>query len=135
MRKFGRNLYRLFRAAILLLPLLVACRGYVFLRACFGILAAPGTSVDFEYQARKGAVLHITAQSYSFLWSQGILQVVRPRLQDTHGQLLARADSARISGIRLIGNDKIDAIVRNLQGKLVRLSNGHFALEEYLPQK
>lgn len=135
MFKFARTFYRLFRAAIFLLPLLIAFRGALYLRECLRTLAAPGTGVDFKYQARKGAVLHITAESYSFLWNSGTLHVVRPRLQDNKGTMLASADSARIAGIRVSGNEPIEGIVRNLKANLVRLPNGKFALEDYLPQK
>ena len=135
MKTFGRILYRLMRLAIILLPLVILFRGIVFLRQCIYALAAPGTGIDFSYEARKGAILHITAESYSFLWGPGVLQVVRPKLQDSQGRLLAQADSARIAGLQINGNDPIDATVRNLKGKLVRLPNGHFALEEYLPEK
>ncbi len=135
MKKLGRILYRVIRIGIFLLPFWVCWQGYVFLRQCFQALAAPGTGIDFTYEARKGAILHVTAESYSFLWQQGVLQVVRPKLQDSAGQLLAQADSARVQGLRLNGTDPIDATVRHLRGKLVRLPNGHFALEEYLPEK
>ena len=135
MVRFAKVFFRLFRAAIILLPLLIAFRGYVFLRECFRMLAAPGTGIDFTYQARKGALLRITAQSYNFLWESGTLHVIQPRLQDVNGSLLANAASARISGLQLGGNDAIDAVVRDFNGRLVRLKNGHFALEEYLPEQ
>ncbi len=135
MDRFAKVFFRLFRVAIILLPLLIAFRGYIFLRECFRMLAAPGTGIDFTYQARKGALLHITARSYNFLWESGTLHVIEPRLQDVNGSLLADAASARITGLRLGGNDTIDAVVRNFNGRLVRLKNGHFALEEYLPEQ
>jgi hypothetical protein len=135
MKTFGRILFRLIRVAIMLLPLVILVRGFVYLRQCVNALAAPGVGLDFKYEARKGAILHITADSYSFLWQQGVLQVIHPRLQDPQGQLLAGADSARIQGLHLNSNGTIDATVRRLRGKLVRLRNGHFAFEEYLPEQ
>ncbi|MEA2551914.1 MAG: translocation and assembly module TamB [Fimbriimonadaceae bacterium] len=135
MIRFARTFFRLFRLAIILVPLLIAYRGYIFLRECFRTLAAPGTGVEFNYQARKGAVLHITAEAYSYLWSTGTLHIIRPKLRDTHGDLLASAASARVNGIKIGGNDPIDAAVRDVKAKLVRLQNGHFAFEEYLPEK
>lgn len=135
MARFARIFYRLFRVAIILLPLLIAFRGFVFLRECFRMLAAPGTGVDLTYQARKGAVLHITAEAYSYLWSSGTLHIIRPKLRDSSGQMLASAESARITGIRLGDPEPIEGVVRDLRAKLVRLPTGHFALEEYLPEK
>ena len=74
------------------------------------MLAAPGTGIDFTYQARKGAILHITAETYNFLSDSGTLHVIEPKLQDINGTLLASADSARITGMTLGGNDTIDAV-------------------------
>lgn len=136
MKKFGRVFYRLIRLGILFLPpLWIGVRGAAFLRQCVQALASPGTGIDFSYEARKGAVLHITADSYSYLWSRGVLQVVHPRLQDSNGELLAFADSARVEGLKINEKGAINGTVRNLQGTLARLPNGHFALEDYLPEK
>lgn len=135
MARFARNVYRLLRVAIILLPLLIAFRGFVFLRECFRMLAAPGTGVDLKYQARKGAVLHITAESYSYLWKSGTLHIIRPKLRDSAGEMLASAESARVTGIKLGDPEPIEGVVRDLRAKLVRLPTGRFALEEYLPEK
>ena len=131
MKTLGRIIYGLIRIGIMLLPLVILLMGIGFLRRCLQALASPSVGLDFTYEARKGSVLHITAESYSFLWQQGVLQVVNPRLQDAGGQLLAQADSARIVGLKVNYDGPIDATVRNLNGKLVRLANGHFALEDY----
>jgi len=116
------------------LPLVLAIWGYGYLFRCFQMLASPGVPIDFSYQAQKGATLHVRADSYSFIWSSGVLQVVNPMLQDSQGQLLASADSARLSGLKFGSTETIEGIVRDLKGKLVRLPDGHFALEEYLPE-
>lgn len=134
MARFARSFYRLFRLAIILTPLLIGYRGYTYLRECFRTLAAPGTGVDFTYQAREGSVLHITADSYSYLWGPGLLHVRNPRLRDEGGEMLASADSASVSGLKLPSSGPINADVRNLRAKLVRLATGKFELEQYLPE-
>ena len=82
MRTLGRAIFRFLRIAILLLPLVIAFKGFLYLRRCLQMLASPGVPIDFSYQAQKGATLHVKADSYSFIWSSGVLQVVNPMLQD-----------------------------------------------------
>lgn len=85
----------------------------------------------------RGGVLRITAESYNYRFRSGTLYVTRPRLNGPDNDSIASADRAIIGGLSLFGDASkpIVASIRNLQAKIVRLQDGRFAFEDYLPEQ
>lgn len=117
-------------------PVALAIWGGTYLLDCLHALEAPGIPVRFEYES-PGGVVTFTADSYALDIDQGLLRLTRPRLTNPEGGLLASVDGVQVTGLRtLLGQDKaIRTQAWGVRGQFVRLANGKFEIERYLPPK
>lgn len=115
-------------------PVALAIWGGHYLLDCLHALEAPGIPVRFEYQS-PGGVVTFTADSYVLDIEQGVVRLNRPRLTNPEGGLLASVDGVQVTGLRtLLGQDKaIRTEAWGVRGQFVRLADGKFEIERYLP--
>lgn len=112
----------------------LAIWGISFLLDCLRTLEAPGVPIEYTYRSNSGE-LTIRAQSYLIAAQQGTILIQRPVVLTSSGTVIASLESLQATGLKLLrGADQVYSVHgRNLVGRLTRLPNGRFDLEDYLP--
>lgn len=113
---------------------LLAAWAVSYVRQCLTVLSAPGTPIEFPFRTPSG-IATFKATSYTVAVGRGLAILIRPKVYDPNGRLLASADELEVSGLNLLrGEDQIVHLaIYGMQGRLTRLKNGKFQLEYLIP--
>ncbi len=113
---------------------ILAVWGSSYVWSCVVALSAPGKPVEFKYKSLAGTV-RLRADAYSIDWDHGFARAEHPRIFDPAGSEIVSAEHIDASGISLPNLKSITLNVRNVQGRLVRLRDGTFDIQDYLPER
>ena len=100
------------------------------------MLCAPGVPVVLDLRVPSGTV-RLKAESYSLSLGDGSARLVRPKLFDPQGQLLASAETVSVDGLKLLygANQVLNVRASELYARLTRQRNGRFQLQDLLPAR
>ena len=91
---------------------------------------------EFSFQTNAGD-LTLSAASYSISPQRGAVHIFRPELKDSFGRVVATLDSLEATNLDLFRgtNQIIKLHAIGFTGQLVRLKNGRFDFQAFLPQR
>ena len=102
---------------------------------CIRTLEAPGVPIEMSIVTKAGD-LTFRVRSYSLHPQRGDFYLSQPQFFDAKGNLIAELDSLNATGLKWSWGAqqilKVHAV--NLRGTLIRLENGQFDFQSFLPE-